>query len=597
MATLRTSVFLSYLLPHLASASPLTLRARDIAPACRGNGTDNCVSATAAPSTKTGVVSGATITETFFPTSLSDLASVTAQTTVTTTDSAGAAVVAIVGAGGAGYLVYEALGAGAGGGLDPPEMPTEPEPTPDPTTTSPPEESTTSSTTEENTLTAEQTGIFYTNTVDSLPTLISIPVDVKSCNAADQGAKFDEETAKSSISSFCGDKSNQDVGSATVDQVFSLGAGMELNLTVSALPLGCDSSLNQTWLSEDHCEYYLSEALNNCDSDDGKHGGNIQNGCLQYSIAAQTTPGELECSLKDLPQLPGIPGTSSDEIKYADETGSNRDEALSHIEAFCKNITDGDGRSVTPREYEGLRYYYNPSRGNSQMNISLTYSDQTECPQDGDSASYKTTHDSCVALLDRTIDGCDTDFTGSYGKFGGMVTDGCGMFAARMRNVEPIECSSGASPSSDDVNAAIDQFCGRGYTLDPDADVDDGKFHQTPPDGTAYDNYVISQSARIFTQATFDSLDANTGCQITKTKFAVKGDECKRRLHDIANQCKSPFTSTEVIVVLILSDRRKWWQDGCTAGGRLRALGVEVRLRVMVRSILCVTAATLASMK
>lgn len=545
MASLRGSLLLSYLLPQLAAASPLTLRARDIAPVCRGNGTNNCVSATAAPSTKTGVVDGATVTETFFPTSISDLATVTAQTTVTTTDSSGAAVLAIVGAGGVGYLVYDVLGAGAGGGLDPPELPTDPEPTPDPTTTSPPEETTSTSTTEENTLTAEQTGIFYTNSIDPGPTLISIPVDVKACNAADKAPEFNVDTAKSSIPTFCSANGNQDVGSSSVDQVFSLGAGQELNLTISALPLGCDSSLNQTWLSEDNCKYYLSEALDSCDSDNTKHGGTIQNGCLQYSMTAQSTDGSLRCWDKNLPQLPGLPGTSGDTIKYATETGMARDEALSNIEIFCKNVTDGEGRSVGPDEYSGLRIYYNPSRGNSQMNVSMGYTDQIVCPQSGDNAIYRTDYDSCVRLLDSTIDGCDTDFSGSYGKFGGVVDDGCGVMFIRTLNVEPIECSSGGnSPSSDDVDKAIDQFCDQGYTLDPDVDGgDDGKFHQTPPDGTAYDNYVISQSARIFTQATFDSLSANTGCQLTKTKFEVKGDECRRRLHDIASTCESCYFS------------------------------------------------------
>ncbi|KAF4554424.1 Hypothetical protein D9617_4g001780 [Elsinoe fawcettii] len=539
MTMLRSYILLSIVLRTFVAGSPVTLHRRDITATCQGTVTTNCASNTVSATTKTGVMNGQTVTETFFPTTLSDLSTVTAETTITTTDNTGATVAAIVGAAGAGFLVY--LGAQGGGVLlEPPELPT---PTITNTVKTPSSTSSTTSTssTEVDTQTLEQPGIFYTNSIDPGPTLISVPIDIKACYPeGDTDPNFDLNFAQTTIDDFCKGNADKDVGYSTLDQVFSVGAGRNVNISVSTLPLGCDVEAGQTRLTEKSCNYYLEEAVNGCDTESNtiKHGGNIQNGCLVYSVAGEVSDGDLRCTPNDLPTLPGLPGAPTDTVTYDGETGMNRDEALKWLGEFCDAIVPDNSRDVKPGEKDNLRIYYNPSRGNTQMNVSLTYSEQVDCAQSGDKAIYHTDRDSCKRLMGRVIDSCNTGSTGSYGKYGGILTEGCGVFAIQTENVEPIECNAdGVTVPPEIQTAAIDQFCSRGYKLDPAFKFDPTKYYNEPPAGAAWDDF-FKDGNRIKTELAFASLPQNTGCQKDQTKFNVDGDECKRRLHSIAGRCE-----------------------------------------------------------
>lgn len=576
MSSLCLLLLLVLWLPQVANSSPVSLHPRAITFACQAGETTNCITGTVQATTTTGTLSnGETITETLFPTTLSDLSAVTASTTITTTDASGATVLAVVGAAGAAYLVYEGIGAGLAGGL-----PVEPLPTPEapdftlepttsvPTTTTPTTSS--SSPSETDTMTLEQIPFLYTGTIDPGPTLVAVPLDVRACNAAgDKDPDFDLSFAESTIPDFCKTNAGKDIGNNTVDEILSIGAGKELNITVSALSIGCDSALGQTKLDEHSCSYYLGQVVNGCDTNSNtvKHGGIIQNGCLQYSLAAQVSDGKLYCKPTDLPNLPGLPRTSSDTVSYADQTGLNRASALSRIESFCANITNMqvNGRDIKRGE-TGLALYYNPSKGNTQMNISLTYSEDVSCPQSGDNAVYRTDRASCGRFLDSIIDDCNTNFHGAYGKFGGTLTDGCGRFGINTINVEPISCADQGEAIPEAVTtAAIDQFCSQGYHLDPKKKIDPTQFYQSPPDGAAWADYT-SDGYRVYTELEFGSLPQNTGCQIQQSRFTVDGDECKRRLHAVADKCRLNvnWRLTSVPLTLFLS-RRQRREDGSAA--------------------------------
>lgn len=210
---------------------------------------------------------------------------------------------------------------------------------------------------------------------------------------------------------------------------------------------------------------------------------------------------------------------------------------------FCQNITADhvNGREVQPREYAGLRIYYNPSKGNTQMNVSLTYNQDVKCPQTGDKAQYLADRSSCERFLrDKIIDGCQTSYHAPYGKFGGVLTDACGIYAIQTKNVEPILCESwpggtAAAISEPVAHDAIEWFCSQGYVVDPAQSYNPSAFYQNPP------GYWQRGSTVVFMNATFETLPQNTGCQIERRKFAASGDECKRRLHSIVNKCKHDF--------------------------------------------------------
>ena len=88
--------------------------------------------------------------------------------------------------------------------------------------------------------------------------------------------------------------------------------------------------------------------------------------------------------------------------------------------------------------------------GNSKITIELSYDTANkQCSQEGNGAHYTFNQEVCERLLSRTIDDCDTTFTGSTGKFGGQVTDGCGIYSIRTDIVEQVTCELHSSAAVD----------------------------------------------------------------------------------------------------------------------------------------------------
>lgn len=138
----------------------------------------------------------------------------------------------------------------------------------------------------------------------------------------------------------------------------------------------------------------------------------------------------------------------------------------------------------------------------------------------------------------RTIDDCDVDFKGSMGKYGGNVVDGCAVFSLSTEVEEILQCGYNEYPRGKDltpeaIKAAIDDYCGRSFTLDPNY-KSDGQFHQDTPSGQSYDN-VVSGDVVVRIRTEFNS-QQQKDCAESHT-FDTKGDECRRRMDAIQSKC------------------------------------------------------------
>lgn len=130
--------------------------------------------------------------------------------------------------------------------------------------------------------------------------------------------------------------------------------------------------------------------------------------------------------------------------------------------------------------------------GNSEMVLSIEYSTDKDFAQSGDEAQYLIEQVSCERFLRRTTDDCNTDFTTTTGKYGGNSTDACGIFSLSTLVNEKTLC--GGTPGiptmkREDAVAAINQFCDRDQTLDPNFNAGN-HFYQTPPEGASWDTYI-----------------------------------------------------------------------------------------------------------
>ncbi|KAK4505848.1 hypothetical protein PRZ48_003813 [Zasmidium cellare] len=487
-----------------------------IASCTNADGTTTCdlgVGATAS-TIQVASNSASTWSQTFYATSLTEFATATATTptTITTTDSAGETVVAVIFAAGLAWLAVPKAGVPP---VDPPQPPISGPPAttkPDPTTTS----SSSSSTTDHGT----QTAISNPVPKNMRSILDQIPVyyddnDIECITPSKDIPVIEQAKASQIIDDFCKDKSNQTaIPGAPIEQVISLGAGRNINISASAYPL-CSDTFSSWTIDESDCQFFLGEALNACQTNTLlKSGGTVQDACLNWSLKMELNPGDLVCK-----------GTASG-------TGVNRDEAFDAIHQFCGKYA---GSISTPDI--STTQTYKQLLGDSEMVLSLDYSPDKSCPQTGAEAQYLIEETSCERFLRRTIDDCNTDFKTSTGKYGGNITDACGVYSFATQVDEKTLC--GGKPGipamkREDAVAAIEHFCGRDQTLDPDFNAG-GHFYQTPPEGASWDTYV-AQGYAIKMEADFGDLGFQTGCLPGK-KFETKGEECKRKLTTVIEQC------------------------------------------------------------
>ncbi|KAF2162103.1 hypothetical protein M409DRAFT_58549 [Zasmidium cellare ATCC 36951] len=459
--------------------------------------------------------SASTWSQTFYATSLTEFAAATATTptTITTTDTTGETVEAVIFTGGLAWLAVPKAGVPP---VDPPQPPISGPPVttkPDPTTTS---TSSSSSTTDRGT----QTAISNPVPKNMRSILDQIPVyyddnDIECVSPSKDIPVIEQAKASQIIDDFCKDKSNQTAIPGTpIEQVISLGAGRNINVSVSAYPL-CSDTFSSWTIDESDCKFFLGEALNGCQTNTLlKSGGTVKDACLDWTLQMEFNPGDLVCK-----------GTALG-------TGVNRDEAFDAIHQFCGKYAG----SISTPDISNTETY-KEILGNSEMVLSLEYSSDKTCPQQGDEARYLIEGTSCERFLRRTIDDCNTDFTTTTGKYGGNITDACGVYTFSTQINEKTLCGGKhdiPAMKRDDAVAAINQFCDRDQTLDPSFNPG-GHFYQTPPEGASWDTYVAVGYA-IKMEAIFGDLGFQTGCAPGR-KFGTKGDECRRKLMTVVEQC------------------------------------------------------------
>ncbi|USW52971.1 hypothetical protein Slin15195_G062900 [Septoria linicola] len=309
-----------------------------------------------------------------------------------------------------------------------------------------------------------------------------------------------------------------------VDIVTPLGAGINLNISVTAYPL-CANTSERWSIDEGDCKYFLNEAQDGCE----KTGGTVRDACLNWQFQPEINPGELKCSGR----LDG-------------STGVDRNDGFDAIKDFCFKFSG----SVSTPEISN-KQTFKQTLGNSEMVLAVDYGDGSDCAKTGNDAQYPNDNNACQRYLRRTMDDCDTNFSGHLGKFGGNVTDGCGMFSLTPQVNERTGCGGRDDfrpMKRDDALKTINAYCDRDMYLDP-AFNPGNNFSQEPPDGASWDLYMEGLDGYVIkTDAQFGDGGQQSGCLPGKS-FSTIGDECKRKLTAVIDVCKEEggiqFDNTE----------------------------------------------------
>lgn len=448
---------------------------------------------------------------TYVATTLPAYSDLKTATTLTTTDTAGETVIAIILAGGAAWLAVPKPGA------PPPEITSPPTMTMTISTPTPSSSSTTS--------------LLPQPDLKLMPPpdwqkIFAVPIvfyadNMLTCGwpGADDVLKIDKKTAYGKIDDFCEDKNNVAVNNTVpVSDEINIGGGYVLNITVSQVSLCIGKSPLESTIKTNDCKFLLRRVLDECDTNsDAKKGGKVDDGCLTWQLRPEYNNGKLECS-------DPVPGG----------TGLNREQARKNIDDFCDLMKGSISTPTLPN-----REPYKPGFGNSEMKLSVSYSQDEQCKPDGEEAEYLIDQAACKRFLYRTLDDCNTDFKGDLGKFGGNITDGCGIYSFTTLVNENIICGGNPYARATDLNpeamtSAINAYCDRSLTLDPNYRRDSTKFSQDVPEGESYDNFVAGD-IWVRSKTIFDP-QGQTDCLEAKA-FNTKGDECKRRLTAIQGKC------------------------------------------------------------
>lgn len=470
----------------------------------------------------TAVISGSTITQTFTATTLSQYASATAAHPVTITDELGAIILSgIVFAGGLAWLLRPRPN------VPVPELPSTP---PSIQTETPPSEqkTTTATTTSAKSETTDLAPLsMYDTTAPAsffsgdAAQVIIIPNDEKICGFAnDDPAEVSREEGDKRINDFCKKNKDKPLGiNAPVHENAIYGAGMILNLTVTQNK-GC-SGESDLMINEDDCNSSFHEILDDCDTKTitQKHGGTLNDACYSYTLHPQDFDGELHCA------------------PFKTGTGVNRDQAKSKIEAFCKA---NDGKSVTPGSLN-VSEMFKMDFGDSVLWLRTDYNTQDQtCDQK--QGTYTLNERACNRYFMLLLDSCNKDAGPHLGKYGGNLTDHCGVYSFDSLMSESLTCGDmndiwSGTPHDvpqDAGEKAIDDFCNNkdsGLSTEPST----GQFIQFADD---VGNKAQPGGWVIRMQLNWAEGKYEEGCAPRKD-YKVDPEDCKRKLRRLLGECSS----------------------------------------------------------
>ena len=267
-----------------------------------------------------------TWSETFIETSLSQFATVTAPTTFTTTDASGNAALGIAFAGGLAWLGIPAA-------LPPINPPPEiPEATVQPPSITSQASKTTSSSSSTSTSASSTTSKKATQTAivqfahpsaqalrAALSSARKVPNDVIACASATPSATVDRNSALQQLQTFCEAQDGKKLdGSDANLQEFDLGAGLVLQASLAVNTACSGLTING---NKANCASAYQQLLDNCATNSlQKPGGSVSDGCTVFSANVTEHPGTgLQCH-----------------GPVSHDTGIQRSDAISNIQAFCK---------------------------------------------------------------------------------------------------------------------------------------------------------------------------------------------------------------------------------------------------------------------
>ncbi|KXT03261.1 hypothetical protein AC578_4751 [Pseudocercospora eumusae] len=214
-------------------------------------------------------------------------------------------------------------------------------------------------------------------------------------------------------------------------------------------------------------------------------------------------------------------------------TGVDPAEARSIIKGFCA-LNDG-ARLASAANVSSI---YKTATGNSDLYLTISLSEATETSEARCSGAAATISlSTCEQNLFRLLDECDTDRRSS-GKHGGNVTSGCEVYGMSTKIEEIIRC--GGNPWSrptdlplDIMSDGINAYCGTSLDLTPDYMPND-RFLTGPSNGQSFDNFIKHEY--VVKTVTQFSGQGQTECSTSKP-FNTKGEECRRKLQAIKDQC------------------------------------------------------------
>jgi hypothetical protein len=119
-------------------------------------------------------------------------------------------------------------------------------------------------------------------------------------------------------------------------------------------------------------------------------------------------------------------------------TGVDRASIVKNIEDFSQKNA---GSNVSPNQGNSNNFYQ--KLGDSLATISVSY---TPLVQEEAKRSTRSTNMPVTGFSAGTVDDCNTSYKRPYGKYGGQVTDDCGIFKLETKAIEQMECGQNPGP-------------------------------------------------------------------------------------------------------------------------------------------------------
>ncbi|KAF2164940.1 hypothetical protein M409DRAFT_67633 [Zasmidium cellare ATCC 36951] len=211
-------------------------------------------------------------------------------------------------------------------------------------------------------------------------------------------------------------------------------------------------------------------------------------------------------------------------------TGLNVAESLSIIRDICQDVSrmsSGDGYSTLAKT----------ALGDSSMKLSITTTENSACDE-ATTTELLINQKTCEQELYQIVDTCSSASSDPVSFYGGSATRQCAVYSITPELEEIIRCGGNPSSRATDmdpkhIEKAIDEYCSQSFELSP-APQQILTFMTTVPPGQSYHNYL---SDGILIRATAQFSDqAQHDCAESKA-FDTKGDECRRKLKAVYEQC------------------------------------------------------------